>query len=69
MLRFAFGPDGLFALGFGHGRGGYLHPRRGCLQHFLKMRSGFVRSLRAAVSQEIRADLISQIENRAVLSS
>jgi len=69
MSRFALGPDGLLVPGFGNGRGGYLHPRRGCIQAFLKTRSKFVRSLRAVVSQEIRARLIAQIETSAVLSS
>jgi len=69
MLRFVLGPDGLLVLGSGNGRGGYLHPRHSCSQAFLKTRSRFVRSLRAVVSQEIRARLIIQVENSAVLSS
>jgi predicted RNA-binding protein YlxR (DUF448 family) len=69
LLRFALGPDGLLVVGPGNGRGGYLHLRRRCVQDFLKMRSRFVRSLRAVVSQEVRARLIAQIENSAVLPS
>jgi predicted RNA-binding protein YlxR (DUF448 family) len=69
LLRFFLGRDGLLVAGFGHGRGGYLHPRRSCVQAFTKTRSGFVRSLRAVVSPEIRARFITQIENSAVLLS
>jgi predicted RNA-binding protein YlxR (DUF448 family) len=67
LVRFSLGRDGLLVAGCGHGRGGYLHPRRSCAQAFTKTRSGFVRSLRAVVSQEMRARFIMQIENGAVL--
>lgn len=69
LVRFFLGKDGLLVDGVGHGRSGYLHSRRRCVQAFTKTRSGFVRSLRAVVSQEIRARFISQIENSAVLLS
>ena len=69
LVRFFLGEDGLLVAGVGHGRGGDLHPRRSCVQAFTKTRSRFVRSLRAVVSQEIRARFIMQIENSAALLS
>ncbi|MGE0681720.1 MAG: YlxR family protein [Candidatus Binatia bacterium] len=69
LLRFFLEGNELLVAGFGHGRGGYLHPRRSCVQAFTKTRSGFVRSLRAVVSQEIRARFITQIESSAALLS
>lgn len=69
LVRFFLGEDGLLVAGGGHGRGGYLHPRRSCAQAFTKTRSGFVRSLRTAVSQEIRARFISQLDSGAALLS
>jgi hypothetical protein len=69
LVRFFLGRDGLLVAGINHGRGGYLHSRRSCIQAFTKTRSGFLRSLRTVVSQEIRARFITQIENSAALLS
>lgn len=69
LLRFFLSRKESLAIGFGPGRGGYLHPRRSCVHAFTKTRSGFVRSLRAVVSQEMRVRFIMQIENSAVLLS
>lgn len=69
LLRFFLSREGSLVSGVGPGRGGYLHPCRSCVQAFTKTRSGFVRSLRAVVSQEMRARFITQIENSAVLLS
>jgi predicted RNA-binding protein YlxR (DUF448 family) len=54
LLRFTLGPEGGLVPGRGKGRGGYLHPRRGCVRAFTASRSGFVRSLRVMVSREVR---------------
>lgn len=62
LVRLFLGQDGQLMVGHGHGRGGYLHPRRSCVQAFTKTRVGFVRSLRAVVSREIRAQVSIQIE-------
>ncbi len=69
LLRFSLGEDGMLKAGAGRGRSGYLHPRGKCLQAFAKARPGFVRSLRAVVSQDLRAQYIAQLEcNPTVLS-
>jgi predicted RNA-binding protein YlxR (DUF448 family) len=69
LLRFFLGKDGELTAGSGHGRGGYLHLRRQCVQNFAKARSGFVRSLRVVAPREIRARFVAQIEQRAVVLS
>lgn len=69
LLRFSLGKDGTLEPNTGHGRSGYLHPRKKCLQAFAKVRSGFVRSLRAVVSQELRAQYIAQLERNTTLLS
>jgi predicted RNA-binding protein YlxR (DUF448 family) len=68
LLRFSLGKDGTLKTGSGKGRGGYLHPCRKCTLAFVRLRSGFVRSLRTTVPQEIRARYIAQIERSATLS-
>jgi len=69
LLRFFLEGNGSLALGSGDGRGGYLHPWTRCIQDFMKPRSNFVRSLRAVISRERRAHLITRIEDRAALLS
>lgn len=68
LLRFSLRQDGTLIAGPGSGRGGYLHPRRKCTLTFVNARSGFVRSLRTTVPQEIRARYLAQIEQSATLS-
>ena len=67
LLRFSLRKDGTLTAGPGNGRGGYLHPRRKCTLAFVNARSGFVRSLRTAIPQEIRARYLAQIEQSATL--
>ncbi|MBI3756555.1 MAG: DUF448 domain-containing protein [Deltaproteobacteria bacterium] len=69
LLRFSLGAAGMLVADAGQGRSGYLHPQRECVQAFSKVRSGFVRSLRVVVSQEIRAQYIAQLEHRTMLFS
>lgn len=69
LLRFSYGREGSLVLGPGNGRGGYLHPRRTCLQTFTNARPGFVRSIRATVPKDMRARFIVDIERNATLFS
>lgn len=67
LLRFSLKENGALKAGPGNGRGGYLHPRRKCALAFANARSGFVRSLRTTVPQEIRTRYLAQIEQSAIL--
>jgi predicted RNA-binding protein YlxR (DUF448 family) len=67
FLRFSLEKDGTLKVGPGNGRGGYLHPLRKCALAFVKAKSGFVRSLRTTVPQDIRARYLAQIEGSATL--
>jgi predicted RNA-binding protein YlxR (DUF448 family) len=69
LLRFSFREQEMLVTGPGNGRGGYVHPRRTCLHAFANARSGFVRSLRAIVPQEIRVRYLAHIESSATLLS
>lgn len=68
MLRFAIGEEGRIVFGPGHGRGGYLHPRRQCIQSFAA-RSGFVRSIGVVLSQAVRRAGVALIEQTGELRS
>ncbi|MBI3301370.1 MAG: DUF448 domain-containing protein [Deltaproteobacteria bacterium] len=67
LLRFAVGGGSTLVPGPGNGRGGYLHPRRGCVQAFATSRSGLVRSLGVVVSREMRARYAALLEHGAAL--
>jgi predicted RNA-binding protein YlxR (DUF448 family) len=69
LLRFSLSAAGLLVKGTGQGRSGYLHPREKCVQTFVKARSGFVRSLRAVVSSERRAQYIAELGRDSLLLS
>ena len=69
LLRFSLGTAGTLVADASQGRSGYLHPQRKCVQAFSKVRSGFIRSLRAVVSQEVRAQYVAQLERSTTLLS
>ncbi len=69
LLRFTLGPEGGLVSGRGKGRGGYLHPRRGCVRAFTASRSRFVRSLRVVVSREVRERYATLLEHSTTLWS
>jgi hypothetical protein len=69
LLRFTLGPEGTLVPGRSNGRGGYIHPRRECVQVFITARSGFVRSLRAVVSREARRRYAALLERSVPLWS
>ncbi|MEW6296231.1 MAG: DUF448 domain-containing protein [Thermodesulfobacteriota bacterium] len=66
MFRFAIGEGGRIVFGAGNGRGGYLHPRRQCVQSF-SARSGFVRSVGVALSKAMRQACVAFIEQNGEL--
>jgi predicted RNA-binding protein YlxR (DUF448 family) len=68
MLRFSVGEEGRIVFGTGHGRGGYLHPRRQCVQIF-SARSGFVRSVGVVLSKAMRQAGVACIEQNGELRS
>jgi predicted RNA-binding protein YlxR (DUF448 family) len=66
MLRIASLPAGIAldaAMRLG-GRGGYLHPRRECLNLFARAKVREFRSLKRGVSRDQREALIKMIEMR-----
>jgi len=67
LVRFTLGPEGTLVPGRGHGRGGYLHPRRKCIRAFTTSRSRFVRSLRIVVSRETREHYATLLEHSMTL--
>ena len=67
FVRFTLGPEGTLVSGQGKGRGGYLHPRRGCIRAFTASRSSFVRSLRVVVSRETREHYATLLEHSMTL--
>jgi len=69
LLRFSLQGKETLIPGPGNGRGGYVHPRRTCVYAFANARSGFVRSLRATVPQEIRVRYLAYLERSATLLS
>ena len=48
------------------GRGGYLHPRRECLDRFVRLKVRQFRSLRREIGREERLDLVNVISGLAV---
>lgn len=68
MLRFSLGEGGKLVFGPGNGRGGYLHPRRQCVQSFAA-RTGFVRSIGVVLSQAVRQAGVALLEQTGELRS
>jgi predicted RNA-binding protein YlxR (DUF448 family) len=63
MVRLAALRDGVLIDSSGRlgGRGGYLHPRRECLELFVKIKVGRFNSLRRSLDRSERVNLINQL--------
>ena len=62
MLRLTTGADGAVIPDQRQGRGGYLHPRRDCVNVFTSARTKSFRSLRVVLSREARTRYAALIE-------